>query len=96
MSDKKNAKKLLVEKADIEFKNVSFSYGQKISGLKDISISIKQGEKLRSRCIWSRKIDTTLLLPSEEGSVLINKNDVRDLTQESLRHHIECSLPVIT
>ena len=25
---------------------------------------------------------------TEEGNVLINKNDVRDLTQESLRHHI--------
>ena len=93
MSDKKNAKKLLVEKADIEFKNVSFSYGQKISGLKDISISIKQGEKLGVVGASGAGKSTLMALllrfyDTEEGSVLINKNDVRDLTQESLRHHI--------
>ena len=93
MSDKKNARKLLAQKADIEFKNVSFSYGQKISGLKDISISIKQGEKLGVVGASGAGKSTLMALllrfyDTEEGSVLINKNDIRDLTQESLRHHI--------
>ncbi len=93
MSDRENAKKLTVQKANIEFKNVSFSYGQKVSGLKNISISIKQGEKLGVVGASGAGKSTLMALllrfyDPEKGSVLVNDYDVRDLTQESLRQHI--------
>jgi ATP-binding cassette subfamily B protein len=93
MSDSKNAKKLLVQNGDVQFSNVTFAYGQKKGGLKEVSLSIKQGEKLgvvgASGAGKSTLIALLLrLYDTEKGDVLIDNQNVRDVTQESLRSHI--------
>ena len=90
MSDSRDAKKLIVQNGDIEFRNVTFAYGQKKGGLKDISLSIKRGEKLgvvgASGAGKSTLIALLLrLYDAEKGDVLIDNQNVRDVTQESLR-----------
>ncbi len=93
MSDSKNAKKLLVQNGDVQFSNVTFAYGQKKGGLKEVSLSINQGEKLgvvgASGAGKSTLIALLLrLYDTEKGDVLIDNQNVRDVTQESLRSHI--------
>ena len=93
MSDSRDAKKLIVQNGDVEFRNVTFAYGQKKGGLKDISLSIKRGEKLgvvgASGAGKSTLIALLLrLYDAEKGDVLIDNQNVRDVTQESLRSHI--------
>lgn len=93
MKDKKNAKELEISEANIEFKNVSFSYGLKTGGLKDICVSIQQGEKLGVVGASGAGKSTLMSLllrfyDAEKGNVFIDENDVRDVSQESLRRHI--------
>ena len=90
MIDSRDAKKLIVQNGDVEFRNVTFAYGQKKGGLKDISLSIKRGEKLgvvgASGAGKSTLIALLLrLYDAEKGDVLIDNQNVRDVTQESLR-----------
>ena len=93
MSDSQNAKKLIVQNGDVEFRNLTFAYGQKKGGLNDISLSIRKGEKLgvvgASGAGKSTLIALLLrLYDTEKGDVLIDNQNVRDVTQESLRSHI--------
>ena len=93
MSDSIDAKKLIVQNGDVEFRNVTFAYGQKKGGLNDISLSIRKGEKLgvvgASGAGKSTLIALLLrLYDAEKGDVLIDNQNVRDVTQESLRNHI--------
>ena len=90
MSDSRDAKKLIVQNGDVEFRNVTFAYGQKKGGLKDMSLSIRRGEKVgvvgASGAGKSTLIALLLrLYDAEKGDVLIDNQNVRDVTQESLR-----------
>lgn len=79
---------------DIEFKDVFFSYkGQNLETLKDINLTIKQGEKVailgKIGCGKSTltKLILNLYSPTK-GSVLIDKTDVRQISAPDLRHAI--------
>lgn len=91
--DAPDAKKLERPKGRIDFENVSFSYDNGIPVLSDINLHISPGECL-ALVGPSGGGKTTLcqLLPRfyevTEGSVKIDGQDVRGLTQLSLRQNI--------
>jgi len=77
----------------IEFRNVSFSYNQKESNLKDISFKLYQGQTLGIiGATGSGKTTIINLLMRfydvDSGSILIYGKDIRDLKQNDLRERI--------
>ena len=93
IKDKKNAIEMSFEKTDIEFKNVSFSYDNKRNVLNKINFKIPSGSSLAivgptgaGKSTISRLLFRFYDVSS--GSILINGQDVRDITQVSLRKNI--------
>lgn len=88
-------KKLMLDslKGDIWFKNVTFRYGTRKPVLENITMHIKQGEKI-ALVGESGSGKTTLvklllnLYSPEEGEVLINNNNIKDINIEKLRDKI--------
>ncbi|MFC1820785.1 ABC transporter ATP-binding protein, partial [Thermodesulfobacteriota bacterium] len=77
----------------IEFKNVSFSYKTGMPILEDISFRIEAGEMLAFVGSTGAGKSTLLdLVPRfydvNDGSVIIDGTDIRDVTINSLRHQI--------
>ncbi|MGR3343155.1 MAG: ABC transporter ATP-binding protein, partial [Paracoccaceae bacterium] len=77
----------------IKFNNVSFSYGGRQGGVDGVSLCIEHGEKLgivgASGAGKSTLVALVLrLYDPEGGSITINGQDLRDVTQESLRRMI--------
>lgn len=80
-------------KGEITFDNVTFAYGRQRGGVADINLTIRAGEKLgivgASGAGKSSLVALVLrLYDTEQGRVLIDGHDVRDVTQESLRRQI--------
>ena len=93
IKDKKNAIDMSFYKADIEFKNVSFSYDEKRVVLDKINFKIPSGSSIAivgptgaGKSTISRLLFRFYDVSS--GSILINGNDIRDITQVSLRKNI--------
>ena len=93
IKDKKNAIEMSFEKTDIEFKNVSFSYDNKRNVLNKINFKIPSGSSLAivgptgaGKSTISRLLFRFYDVSS--GSILVNGQDVRDITQASLRKNI--------
>ncbi len=91
--DSENAQELAISESTIKFDNVSFSYGPSRPILKNVSFTVEHGQKLavvgpsgagKSTLVklLFRFYDTT------GGSVTVDGQDVRDVTQESLRRVI--------
>ena len=88
--DKPGAERLLIERADIRFEGVDFAYDERRPILKGVDLSVPQGHKVAvvgpsgagkstlARLLY-RFYDVDL------GRVMIDGQDVRDVTQESLR-----------
>ncbi len=81
-------------RGDIEFKDVSFAYkGQNIDILKDINLTIKQGErvailgKIGSGKSTIARLIMNLYAP-KKGSILIDKTDIRQIDPVDLRKSI--------
>ena len=78
---------------DIWYKNVTFRYGTRRPVLEHISINVKQGQKI-ALVGESGSGKTTLvklllnLYSPEEGEILINGNNIKDINLESLRDKI--------
>lgn len=77
----------------IEFEDVSFAYGQESGGVRGISLSIAPGEKLgivgASGAGKSTLVALLLrLYDAESGRILVDGQDLRALTQTSLRRAI--------
>lgn len=92
-------KDLTIQKGEVEFKNVSFSYpgqaGEPV--LRDISIRIRPGETVAILgATGSGKSTLINLIPrlydATKGSVLIDGKDVKDYTLENLRSGIGYAL----
>ncbi|MHA2060407.1 MAG: ABC transporter ATP-binding protein [Candidatus Ranarchaeia archaeon] len=88
-----NAMTLDEVKGEIEFNNVNFSYGDGPEILKDVSFSIKSGEKIAIIGLTgSGKSSIIKLIPRfydvKSGTVKIDGYDVRDLNLYSLRKNI--------
>ncbi len=93
LGDKDNAPDLLVSKGSIDFKNVSFTYGQNLAAVKSISLSIQAGEKIglvgASGAGKSTLVSLLLrLYEPQKGAVLIDSININDITQSSLRKQI--------
>lgn len=80
-------------RGDVEFRQVKFSYGNENSVLANINLTVHQGETV-AIVGPSGAGKTTLcsLLPRfyevDEGQILVDGVDIRDVTQESLRRQI--------
>lgn len=78
---------------DINFKNITFRYGTRRTVLEHITMHIKQGERV-ALVGESGSGKTTLvklilnLYHPEEGDILINNNNIKDINLESLRERI--------
>jgi len=86
-------KKLKKPQWNISFKNVSFWYTSEKKILKNINLDIKSGQKIA--LVWNtgagKSTIVNLLLrfwDIEEGSIMIDGQDIRDIKKSSLRSHI--------
>ena len=91
--DADDAKTLELAQPSIHFDRVSFAYGRDAGGIENIALQIAPGEKIgivgASGAGKSTLVALLLrLYDTEAGRVLIGDQDVRDVSQESLRRHI--------
>ncbi len=80
-------------KGAVRFDHVGFAYGRGKGGVEDINLTVQPGEKLgivgASGAGKSTLVALLLrLYDTEEGAVLIDGQDVRHITQESLRRQV--------
>ena len=93
VTDAPDARELTDVKGEVEYKNVSFSYANGVPVLENVSLHIQPGHSF-ALVGPSGGGKTTLcsLLPRfydvKAGAVLVDGNDVRDVTQMSLRKNI--------
>ncbi len=78
---------------EIVFEDVGFAYGRRTGGVENVSLTVRPGEKVgivgASGAGKSTLVALLLrLYDTEQGRVLIDGQDVRDVTQESLRRQI--------
>jgi ATP-binding cassette subfamily B multidrug efflux pump len=92
MLDPPTAPKLVVREGGIEFKDVTFNYWRGKDGtvMEGFNLTIKPGEKVglvgRSGAGKSTMVNLMLrLFDVESGSIRIDGQDVREVTQESVR-----------
>lgn len=93
ITDKENASELNVSKGTIKFDSVNFNYGENKSVINDLNLEIKPGEKIglvgRSGAGKSTLVNLLLRFHDvESGSISIDGQDIRDVTQDSLRSQI--------
>ncbi len=91
--DAPNASPLSYQDGKIELQALSHHYGRDTGGLDEISLTIQPGEKigLIGRSGAGKSTLVKLLLrfyDAERGSILIDGQDIRKVSQDSLRHHI--------
>lgn len=92
LGDKQNAKKLQVNAGEILFENVSFDYGKK-KLFENKHIHIRGGEKVGLVGFTGAGKSTLINLilrffPLEKGKILIDGQEISDVTLESLRRQI--------
>jgi len=92
MADKPGARELQVERGEIRFEHVTFTYGRNDGKkvLDDLSLVVRPGERvgLVGRSGAGKSTLVNLLLrfhDMEQGSVRVDGLDIRGLSQESLR-----------
>jgi ATP-binding cassette subfamily B protein len=93
IEEKPNLRSLESLKGKIEFRNVSFRYGQGEKALSGIDLVIRPGEKLGIiGTTGAGKSSLVNLIPRfydpEEGCVLLDDVDVRDLSFDTLRTRV--------
>lgn len=93
LADASGAVELPRVQGEIRFEGVTFAYGRQRGGVADIDLTIRAGEKLgivgASGAGKSSLVALLLrLYDTEQGRVLVDGQDVRNVTQESLRRQI--------
>ncbi|MES2212812.1 MAG: ABC transporter ATP-binding protein [Pseudomonadota bacterium] len=91
--DNKDAKSLLIKNGQIDFANVKFHYSGATPLFQDKSITIKPGQKVGlvgySGSGKSTFVNLILrIYDVTDGRILIDGQDIRDVTQDSLRRNI--------
>lgn len=91
--DAKNAKPLKVKKAEVSFDNINFAYPDGTMAIKDINLTIPAGKTVAVVGPSGSGKSTLLnLLPRffdpTSGKVLIDGQDIKNVTMHSLRQHI--------
>jgi ATP-binding cassette, subfamily B, bacterial len=93
-TEKSNAKKIIISSPSIEFKDVSFVYTKKKTPVFiDLNIKIKPGEKIglvgHSGAGKSSLVNLLLkYFKQNSGEILIDSQNIADVTQDSLRANI--------
>ncbi len=93
VEDKPGAKELVVHKGEIVFDDVRFHYGKQKGVLEKLSLAVRPGEKVgvvgRSGAGKSTLVNLLLrFYDIEGGRILIDGQDIADVTQDSLRANI--------
>lgn len=95
IKDKPNASELKVTKGNIVFKDVNFNYDNRVDDpiIEQLNLNIKPGEKIglvgRSGAGKSTLINLLLrFYDLKSGQIIIDKQDIRNVTQDSLRSQI--------
>ena len=93
IQDVEQAKQLHVSKADVSFKNIQFAYNEERQILHDLSFSIPSGHKVAVVGPSGAGKSTLARLLFRfydvgEGEILIDGQDIREVSQASLRQHI--------
>ncbi|MEE2775138.1 MAG: ABC transporter ATP-binding protein [Pseudomonadota bacterium] len=93
LRDLDNAKPLQVASGKIQLKGISFAYNREIGGVDGISLTVEGGEKVglvgASGAGKSTLLSLLLrLYDPEKGSIYVDDQDLRSITQESLRSQI--------
>ncbi len=91
--DRADAKVLTVNRGDIRFEDVNFAYGGRTGIINDLNLHIRPGEKigLVGRSGAGKSTIVNLLLrffALERGRILIDGQDIAQVTQDSLRSQI--------
>jgi len=93
LRDIDGAQDLVVSNGAINFDDIRFTYGRETGGVEQLTLDIKPGEKLgivgASGAGKSSLVSLLLRLYNlEEGRILIDGQDIANVTQESLRRQI--------
>ena len=93
LEDAPEALRLDASKGEIRIEDLGFAYGRETGGIDEINLTIGAGEKLgvvgASGAGKSTLVALMLrLYEAEKGRILIDGQDIRDVTQESLRRSI--------
>ena len=91
--DAPQAKRLDFQKGKVEIQGVSHHYGRGSGGLQDVSLTVRPGEKIgligRSGAGKSTLVKLMLrFYDCESGRILVDGQDIAQVTQESLRAQI--------
>jgi len=91
--DAPNAKPLQITKATVEFNSLTHHYGRETGGVDNLSLRVEAGQKvgLVGRSGAGKSTLFKLLLrfyDAESGQILIDGQDISQITQDSLRHEI--------
>jgi ATP-binding cassette subfamily B protein len=83
----------IIDKGEVEFKNVTFGYAKERPVLKNVSFKVKSGERIAILgATGSGKTSIVYLIPRfydiDSGSILIDGKDVKDYRISYLRHQI--------
>lgn len=93
LDDHPEAAELEVPEGRVTFDNLSFAYGREIGGVQGITLEIKPGEKLGIVGASGAGKSTLVALlmrlyAPEQGRILIDGQDIAQVTQDSLRRRI--------
>ncbi|KAA1475175.1 hypothetical protein DENSPDRAFT_841913 [Dentipellis sp. KUC8613] len=95
INDKPNAPDLIVSEGEISFENVSFSYDGRSTALKGVSFTVPKGSSVAlvgesgaGKSTILRLLYRFYDLKEGEGRITIDGQDIRDVTQTSLRKAI--------
>ncbi|WP_018013905.1 ABC transporter ATP-binding protein [Teredinibacter turnerae] len=93
VTDKPGAQPLQVSRGEIDFRAVSFHYGKGEGVIENFSLLINAGEKVgfvgRSGAGKSTLVNLLLrFYDTESGQIIVDGQDVSEVTQESLREQI--------
>jgi ATP-binding cassette subfamily B multidrug efflux pump len=91
--DRPDAKPLRVTQGAIAFEDINFAYGQQVAAINDLTLEIAPGEKVglvgRSGAGKSTLVNLLLRLHDiEHGRILVDGQDIANVTQDSLRSRI--------
>jgi len=91
--DAPDAKPLHVERGEVKFDGVGFAYGNGARVIDNFSLTVKPGEKIgligRSGAGKSTLVNLLLRFHDlQSGRILIDGQDIAQVTQDSLRSHI--------